>query len=258
VFGILGAGAFGQVNRVLSLVGVNEYARKRIPRQKLFGNASKVAVESFLDELRILKKLKHRHIVELVGSYTDISYFGLLMTPIGNMDLAIFLGSHPENLTMKRSTLRSFFGCLLVAVQFLHDSGVCHKVIKPQNIIIKGDRVLLTDLGISRESIDTTSGFGPHTPRYCAPEVVPHSCRNWSSDIWSRGCVFLEMASVIKDWSMDDMHSFMSSRGNTQRFVDANAGRAVVFHVNAVRTDGREESMDVVTRVESGAPITVQ
>jgi Tetratricopeptide repeat/Protein kinase domain len=99
--GILGTGGFGQVDRILSLISFREYARKRVPRSTIFGGRRTEDVKRFIAEIEILKRLKHRHVAEFVGSYTDPKYMGLIMSPIPEMDLSTYLAcanvaSHKE------------------------------------------------------------------------------------------------------------------------------------------------------------------
>jgi serine/threonine protein kinase len=59
-------------------------------------------------------------------------------------------------------------------------------------------KVLITDFGTALDWSDdsgatTTGRPGPITSLYAAPEVIAYERRNESSDIWSLGCVFLEM-----------------------------------------------------------------
>jgi serine/threonine protein kinase len=88
---VLGSGGFGQVDRVLSLISYKEYARKRVRRRTVFGNAAAEAMKRFIAKVEILKRLKHRRMVEFVGSYTDPTYLGLIMSPVAEMDLAAYL-----------------------------------------------------------------------------------------------------------------------------------------------------------------------
>jgi len=107
------------------------------------------------------------------------------------------------------SLLRSFFGCLASAVRYLHRARIRHRDIKPQNILVKADRVLLADFGIaySWENLHraTTTADSGKTLIYAAPEVVRVEPRNESADVWSLGCVFLEMVVVIKGGTVDEM-----------------------------------------------------
>ncbi|KAH7068910.1 kinase-like domain-containing protein [Paraphoma chrysanthemicola] len=222
---VLGIGGYGQVDKVLSLISFKEYARKRVLRSAAFSSRKKEVIKQFISEIEILKRLKHRHVVEFVGSYTDAKYIGLIMTPIAKGDLSSYLvhatpAEHPE--------LRSFFGCLATALEFLHLNNVRHKDIKPRNILVSKGQVLFADFGLSFDFTDatgsTTMGMvNGMTPRYCAPEVANHEARNTMSDIWSLGIVFLEMIVTLKGKTMEYMDNFLKQNGSRQTFIRLNA-----------------------------------
>jgi serine/threonine protein kinase len=222
--GILGTGGFGQVDRILSLISFREYARKRVPRSTIFGGRRMEDVKQFITEIEVLKRLKHRHVVEFVGSYTDPKYIGLIMSPIAEMDLSTYLAcanaaSHKE--------LRTFFGCLARALEFLHGERIRHKDIKPSNILVHNGNVLFTDFGLAFDFTDiegstTVSRVNGMTPKYCAPEVANQEPRNTSSDIWSLGVVFLEMVAVLKGRAAKFIYEFLSEHGSRQAYVRTN------------------------------------
>lgn len=65
VIGNLGSGAHGVVDKVVSTLSYKEYARKRFKRP--LGSAAKqTEAKSFLNEVKILKTLCHRHCIDLV------------------------------------------------------------------------------------------------------------------------------------------------------------------------------------------------
>jgi len=173
-------------------------------------------LRAFTKELSNLKGLSHKHLVKLAGSYTDKKFVAIIMLPVADMNLQTFL----ENTNLddtSRSFLRPFFGCLTSALLYLHDNRIRHKDIKPSNVLIKHDRVYLTDFGTSLDwsgcDNSTTVTAPPTTPRYCAPEVMAFVERNTSSDIWSLGCVFLEMWTVLKRFTLDGLKAHMSDNG---------------------------------------------
>lgn len=143
----LGKGGFGYVDRVISTITYREYARKLIPRGKTFRKDAEV-LRDFERELTHLKKLSHIHIVELVGSYTDPRFLGILMLPVADYNLNDFMARASLS-SGERSFLRTFFGCLASALCYLHENKIRHKDIKPQNVLVKGHQVFLTDFGIS-------------------------------------------------------------------------------------------------------------
>ena len=62
--GKLGQGGFGYVDKVLSPLTKREFARKRFRRQR---GVEDSYIQSFKNEVDILKRIKHIHCVELVG-----------------------------------------------------------------------------------------------------------------------------------------------------------------------------------------------
>jgi len=100
----------------------------------------------------------------------------------------------PAYLRIERS-----FGCLATALAYLHNQGVKHKDLKPTNILLTSNNILLTDFGtstdISTAAESATETWGG-TPKYFAPEVAAYLPSGRAADIFSLGCIFLEMAYV--------------------------------------------------------------
>lgn len=158
-----------------------------------------------------------------IGSYSDPKHFALIMTPVADCDLEDFYMLASTN-TDEESLLRGFFGCLAGTLDYLHKQKVIHQDIKPQNILVKGHRALLTDFGISRcwEGLTrgtTTADMG-RTWVYAAPEVARGGPKNHSADVWSLGCVFLEMCTVLKGHSVAKMRKYFIDRTETTSFHD--------------------------------------
>ena len=177
----LGDGGFGQVDHVWSRLSLKDYARKRIPRGRSF-KRDKVNIANFVKELETLKLLQHRHLVRLIGSYTDPKWVGLIMHPVADMNLATYLNREMD-LRQRQICIRRFYGCLASAVLYLHENQIRHKDVKPANVLVRGTDVFLTDFGTSMHWSDgdrsTTAGTVPaYTPRYCPPEVADHEVSN--------------------------------------------------------------------------------
>lgn len=162
------------VDHVYSTLSLNQYARKRISRRRA-SEENAESLSTFENDLNALKTLVHRHIVRLVGSYTDPYWFGLIMTPIADEDLENYLTSNDSSEARKQH-LRVFFGCLAGAVGYLHEHNTCHGDLKPRNMLVKDGKILLTDFGSTRTWEDdgrsTTMSVAAFTQRYCAQEVV--------------------------------------------------------------------------------------
>lgn len=84
---------------------------------------------------------------------------------------------------------------ILEAVKYLHDSGILHLDLKPENIMIArpGDRVKIIDLSCAASAeCDSTSGF---TGYYRAPEQTDGSV-NVTTDIYQAGLIIAELAAT--------------------------------------------------------------
>ena len=215
-----------------------------LARKQIYCN-NRVKLEDLKRELEILKKLSHKHVVTLVGSYIQSKILGLLLFPAAACDLRVFLDEVDEqqrkstksdligeslsqllgrleidkDLKSARKRLKEAYGCLTCGVQYLHQNYIRHKDIKPINILLdRGGRLFITDFGISRDNSDAstsiTDGNERGTPKYFAPEVSRFEPRGRSADIYSLGCVFLEMAKVYYGESLASFEEFRTLDGD--------------------------------------------
>ncbi|KAH0594477.1 hypothetical protein MHUMG1_07828 [Metarhizium humberi] len=157
-------------------------------------------------KLDVLSRLDHQHCVSLpVGDYNFSQYY-----------------DQCHNATDKLSLLRGFFGCLVSAVQYSHDSKVRHRDIKPQNIIVKNDQVYLADFGVTHgwENLTraTTTADSGKTVIYAAPEAVRVERRNTAVAMCSLGCVCLDMVTVIQGKTFQDMQNYFHEQSDSSSF----------------------------------------
>ncbi|RSM10908.1 hypothetical protein CDV31_007036 [Fusarium ambrosium] len=173
-----------------------DYARKSMLRSRKF-EGSGDAERAFGNELQNLKKLSHRHLVKYVGSYTDPRVFAILLLPVADMDLKTFLSRDPFP-EGELPSVREYFGCITAGIAYLHRSSIRHKDITPRNVLIKDNKIFVTDFGLSLDwsEVSKSKTDGPKgkvTRDYVAPEVWDESERGSASDMWPLGCIFLDM-----------------------------------------------------------------
>jgi serine/threonine protein kinase len=186
------------------------------------------------NEVRAMTDLLHPHVAALLGTYLYRNRLHILTFPAGCCDLGDLMHCISKKLLQEPYTppeprkdgrnveihrkytwpfrkelseqlqmLRRYFLCLCTAVAYLHHSNLRHKDIKPENIIIDFDgNVVIMDFGISTKfepaaSKATRDPRTPSTSRYRPPEMERGWTRDDRSDIWSLGCVFLEMISLL-------------------------------------------------------------
>ncbi|KAJ4299820.1 hypothetical protein N0V90_005066 [Kalmusia sp. IMI 367209] len=218
----IGKGGSAEVTRVKHKLSGRFFACKRIIRG-VEVKAQRNQLIEFTTEVDVLKRVNHHHLVSLVASFTDLTSFSLILNPVAEDVLKSMLERQSRDQPLPDSdltTLRRAFGCLATALAYLHEEGIRHKDIKPGNILLSDGQVYLCDFGISRDwskaEHSTTEGeVMKFTRRYCAPEVFGRDPRNTKSDVWSLGCVFLEMITVCKGYVIEELNDFL---------LDASAG----------------------------------
>ncbi|CAN9208702.1 unnamed protein product [Alternaria alternata] len=213
----LGKGGFSIVHRVQSRIDLMEYALKRIDRRSGTFSKDRKKLLSFENEVHNLKRLSHHHLVKLLGSYTDRRYIGIIMEPVADLDLQQYL-TRDVWITQDYVVLRGFVGCLCSALVYLHHNKCRHKDLKPSNILIKGEQVYIADFGLALDwteaQRETTMGQPEaYTPAYIAPEVGMLQPRNTASDVWSLGCIYLEIATVLTKKQLRSKAEFFQNKG---------------------------------------------
>lgn len=200
---ILDQGSFG----IVTLVYRNDNPRRTYARKQL--RLAKVPANTIRQEVDLIRKARHRHIVNVIEEYADEEWHYIIMDPAAECDLKGYLrdtnyqpknASEWEDFAMRRSRLLQWMYCLAVTVQHIHKLGIRHRDIKPENILVHGENILLTDFGTSFYSEkDTryTRTTTPGTNKYLPPEAAGHCRFGRSGDIFSLGCVFWEMAEAL-------------------------------------------------------------
>ncbi|KAF1966647.1 hypothetical protein BU23DRAFT_560059 [Bimuria novae-zelandiae CBS 107.79] len=195
---LLGAGGFSTVDEVVHRETSLRFARKTLK------NRERSALDELKNEVNVLQKLRHPHIIRFVDSVQKGDRMSILLSPVAETTLDAWLDTKMQNRPDKLSqTIIQMLGCLASSLRYLHEQRpvVKHMDIKPQNILVKqgGEipHVILSDFGVSSiGELTANSKTMPITRQYCAPEVSEGISRELASDIWSLGCVFLEMLTV--------------------------------------------------------------
>lgn len=139
----------------------------------------------------------HPHVMKVSGDSWDDDYFYIYM-PCADGNLNKYLENARQNFSPNiRHQLFQWIYCLAVALDSIHAKDIRHRDIKPDNILIHGSNILLTDFGISYMSRDKTANRSTRTrgtERYEPPEARGGKLTGRAGDVFSLGCVFYEMA----------------------------------------------------------------
>ncbi|KAJ0242027.1 L-type lectin-domain containing receptor kinase IX.2 [Hirschfeldia incana] len=165
---------------------------------------SRQGKKEFLNEVRVISKLRHRNLVQLVGWCNEESEFLLIYELMPNGGLNSHLFGKREEILSWDTRYKIALG-LASAILYLHeewDQCVLHRDIKASNIMLDGDfNVKLGDFGLARvmsHKLDSHKTGLAGTFGYMAPEYVMTGCASKESDMYSFGIVLLEIVTGRK------------------------------------------------------------
>jgi serine/threonine protein kinase len=187
----LGQGGMGKVYRVFDQK-IKDVVALKLIRAEI--SLSEKAVERFKNELRIARKIAHRHVCRMydVGE-EGYSHF-ITMEYVPGEDLKAFIRRAGQIMPSKAVSLAQQVAEGLAEA---HRLGVVHRDLKPQNIMIdKQGNSCIMDFGIARiQEAEGLTGTGAiiGTPEYMSPEQAELKEVDSRTDIYALGVVLYEM-----------------------------------------------------------------
>ena len=161
--------------------------RRRVAVKRLQLEAESGWSEQALREARAAARLDHPHIAAVYDAYPD----AIVMQLVEGHSLAEMTPPSPRALV---SWLRD----AARAVHHAHEHGIVHRDIKPHNLLVAGERVVVTDFGLAKElAVDTSlSGSGSvlGTPAFMPPEQAGGRAREVDprSDVYALGATLYD------------------------------------------------------------------
>lgn len=190
----LGKGSFGSVYKAEK---EGKFYAIKIFQTEILKNEYR----KFLDrEIKALQKIDHPHVVKFheSGIFTDkgFEYFYIVMDLIEGNKLSTYIGSGNEK------NIVSIIKSVITTLDFVHNQGVLHRDLKPDNIIVTKEGIpVLLDFGLSK-LIDYTSIIqtGEHvgTFHYMSPEQISDSKNiDPRSDYFSLGVILYQLLTGV-------------------------------------------------------------
>lgn len=180
----LGQGSYAVVKQAKHLVSAREYAIKTYEKSSLTDPELR---QNVLREIRVMKKLQHKHIVRIKEAVETNKQVHIVMEHVGGDSLRSHLKKHANRQLPEHAAKRLFLQ-LLGAVAHCHDNSVTHRDIKLENVMLDAaGNVKLIDFGFAICTAATLNVFCG-TPNYMAPEIVAkREYLGACADVWALG-----------------------------------------------------------------------
>jgi serine/threonine protein kinase len=153
-------------------------------------------VQRFVREARAINRLDHPGIVRVFD-------FGRLRDGRFYLAMKFVEGESLDDLLARTGTLPlpqvvDILAQLADAIGHAHARGVIHRDLKPQNLLLSGERLMVLDFGIAKILRDdpmrlSSTGQVLGTPSYMAPEQLRGVGDDPRSDLYALGCIAYEL-----------------------------------------------------------------
>ncbi len=197
---LIGKGSFGKVFMGMNVKNGELLAIKQVNLNTTEDQETAMQIQT---EITLMENLRHPNIVSLLGTQRTGHKLNIIMEYVPGKSLDVLLekfGAFHERVII------SYARQLLDALAFCHAHGVVHRDIKGKNVLVDTQGNLkLADFGSAKRFKDVLRKDAPslsynYTPLWTAPEVLVGDY-NSKVDVWSLGCVVIEMATAKPPWS---------------------------------------------------------
>ncbi|KAH9996810.1 hypothetical protein BJV77DRAFT_1065586 [Russula vinacea] len=204
---LIGAGSFGKVYLGMDATNGLLMAVKQVEVPTAASDERRKTMTDALErEIELLKDLQHENIVQYLYSSSDEEYFNIFLEYVPGGSVAALLRNYGA---FEEPLVRNFVRQILEGLHYVHERGIVHRDIKGANVLVdnKGG-IKISDFGISKKLEDNLMpGNRLHRPSlqgsvyWMAPEVVKQVAYTKKADIWSVGCLIVEMLTGEHPWA---------------------------------------------------------
>lgn len=209
---LIGKGTFGRVYLGMNTTTGELLAVKQVEvKQSKAGQDKdklKEMVKALDGEIDTMQHLDHVNIVQYLGCERREYSISIFLEYISGGSIGSCLRKHGK---FEEPVVSSLTRQTLSGLAYLHHEGILHRDLKADNILLDTDGTCkISDFGISKKTNNVYGNDATNSMQgsvfWMAPEVVRSQGLGYSAkvDIWSLGCVVLEMLAGRRPWAKDE------------------------------------------------------
>jgi mitogen-activated protein kinase kinase kinase len=209
---LIGKGTYGRVYLGMNATTGEFLAVKQVEvSAKAAGNDKekmREMVAALDQEIDTMQHLDHVNIVQYLGCERKEMSISIFLEYISGGSVGSCLRKHGK---FEEGVVSSLTRQTLSGLAYLHREGILHRDLKADNILLDLDGTCkISDFGISKKTDDIYGNDATNSMQgsvfWMAPEVVRSQGKGYSAkvDIWSLGCVVLEMFAGRRPWSKEE------------------------------------------------------
>lgn len=220
---LIGRGSFGSVYLALNVTTGEMLAVKQVVVDDHWNKTSD-GLDALHKEVETMKDLDHLNIVQYLGFEQKKNTYSLFLEYVGGGSISSCLKSFGK---FDEGLVKFITRQVLDGLRYLHSNGIIHRDLKADNLLLETDGTCkISDFGISKKSQDIYSNNAEMSMQgtvfWMAPEVIHNIVEDKKQgysakvDIWSLGCVVLEMFAGQRPWSNEAVISAIYKIGKTK------------------------------------------
>lgn len=224
---LIGRGSFGSVYLALNVTTGEMLAVKQVVVGNYPNNSSgskNEGIDALHKEVETMKDLDHVNIVRYLGFEQKKNIYSLFLEYVAGGSVSSCIKSYGR---FDEQLIRFITRQVLLGLEYLHSNKILHRDLKADNLLLEIDGTCkISDFGISKKSKDIYVNNAEMSMQgsifWMAPEVidsiVEDKKKGYSAkiDIWSLGCVVLEMFAGKRPWSNEAVVSAIYKIGKTK------------------------------------------
>lgn len=204
----IGLGAFSSCYQAQDVGTGALMAVKQVTYVRNTSSEQEEVVETLREEIRMMNHLNHPNIIRMSGSTCEKCNYNLFVEWMAGGSVSHLLNKYGP---FKEAVILNYTEQLLRGLSYLHENQIIHRDIKGANLLIDstGQRLRIADFGAAARLASKGTGAGEFqgqllgTIAFMAPEVLRGQQYGRSCDVWSVGCVIIEMSCAKPPWNAE-------------------------------------------------------